>query len=134
MIRTFGHIGITVGDFERSLRFYRDVLELEVARTMEMAGGGRIVFLSIHGHGEIELFGYPSPQPMPEAVLQPRVIGFKHLALRVEDMEGAVAWLKAKGVAFDSEPTPERRRAVFRDPDGLPIELTMRAPTPPASR
>ena len=123
MIRTFGHIGITVGDLERSLQLYRDILGLEIRRIMEHPDGAKVVFLSIHGHGEIELFQYLQGEPMPEAALQPQAIGLKHICLRVEDLDAAIAQLKERGIAFETEPTPERRRAVFRDPDGIPIEL-----------
>lgn len=128
MIQALAHIGLTVADLERSLRFYRDTLGLEVSRTIDLPGGVRIVFLSVAGHGEIELFHYPATQPTPEAARQPQTVGLKHIALGVADLDATVAQLKEHGITFEAEPTPERRRAVFHDPDGIPIELTVRPP------
>lgn len=129
MIRSFGHVGLTVGDLEQSLHFYRDVLGLEVVRTRELDNGMRIAFLSIHGHGEIELLAYPMTLPLPEAARQPEAIGLKHVALRVEDLDETVTQLKEQGIAFATEPTAERRRATLLDPDGITIELTERPPS-----
>lgn len=129
MIQSFGHVGITVSDLERSLHFYRDVLGLTISRATDLPDGTRIVFLSIAGHGELELFQYPTAQGMPEASRQPQAIGLGHIALRVADLEAAVSQLKERGVAFETEPTAERRRATFYDPDGIPIELTVRPPS-----
>lgn len=51
--------------------------------------------------------------------------GWQCLALEVEDMDGALAALKLKGVepAWGPMKRPDYARAEIRDPDGNPIEL-----------
>jgi glyoxylase I family protein len=52
-------------------------------------------------------------------------LGWQCLALEVEDMDGALRALKAKGVetAWGPVTRPDYARAEIRDPDGNPIEL-----------
>jgi glyoxylase I family protein len=52
-------------------------------------------------------------------------IGYRMMALEVEDMEKAIAYLAGKGVAVTWGPVTlgPSKRAEIRDPDGLSIEL-----------
>lgn len=62
----------------------------------------------------------------PARVSGPEVCGLRHLAFRVEDMDGAVAWLKGMGIETEPVRMDEftgKRMTFFRDPDGLPLEL-----------
>ena len=78
------HTGFTVGDLDRSLAFYRDLLGLEVVATQEKQGGylGAIVgYPDAHvrmahlrapgGEHVVELFEYLAPEgdPVGEAGL-----------------------------------------------------------------
>lgn len=52
-------------------------------------------------------------------------MGFRGLALEVENMTRAVGWLKKKGVPIVRGPVDlgSSFRAEIRDPDGLMVEL-----------
>ena len=68
---------------------------------------------------------YPEAKaPIPPRSVEPR-LGWQCLALEVEDMDGALSALKAKGVeaAWGPMKRPDYARAEIRDPDGNPIEL-----------
>jgi len=127
MIKGLAHVAVTVGDLERSLRFYCDLLGFEVSRSRELPDGRRIVFLGVAGGYALELFGLPSTRPLPEGAAAQEVVGVKHIALEVADMDATYQRLKAQGVAFQSEPrqVPESgvKIASLLDPDGLRIEL-----------
>ena len=72
---------------------------------------------------QVELFSFPSPPPR---VSRPEACGLRHLALRVTDLDEAVAHLNAHGVATEPVRVDEytgRRFTFFADPDDLPLEL-----------
>ncbi len=57
--------------------------------------------------------------------LNPSHVGYRLLALEVDDMEQTVQYLARKGIAMAWGPIDlgTSIRAEIRDPDGLPIEL-----------
>jgi glyoxylase I family protein len=75
------------------------------------------------GEIELEIFGVENP---PKRVTNPEACGLRHLAFHVEDVEGAAAWLNAKGIPTEpirTDPYTGKQMTFFRDPDHLPIEL-----------
>jgi glyoxylase I family protein len=118
------HIAIICSDYERSKRFYTDVLgfqiQQEVYRKERDSWKGD---LSLHGTYLIELFSFPAP---PARVSRPEAAGLRHLAFRVDNLDQAVQALQQKGVATEPVRVDEytgRRFTFFSDPDGLPMEL-----------
>ncbi|MBP2859654.1 VOC family protein [Dickeya oryzae] len=118
------HIAIIASDYERSKRFYCDVLgftlQQEVYRAARDSWKGD---LALNDRYLIELFSFPSP---PARVSRPEACGLRHLAFAVEDIEHAVIALHAAGVDCEPVRTDEytgRRFTFFADPDGLPLEL-----------
>ncbi|MGM3192241.1 VOC family protein [Dickeya dadantii subsp. dieffenbachiae] len=118
------HIAIIASDYERSKRFYCDVLgftlQQEVYRAARDSWKGD---LALNGHYLIELFSFPSP---PARVSRPEACGLRHLAFAVDDIEQAVTALNGAGVDCEPVWTDEytgRRFTFFADPDGLPLEL-----------
>ncbi|MEI7062813.1 VOC family protein [Dickeya chrysanthemi] len=118
------HIAIIASDYERSKRFYCDVLgftlQQEVYRAARDSWKGD---LALNGRYLIELFSFPAP---PARVSRPEACGLRHLAFAVEDIEPAVTALNAAGVNCEPVRIDEytgRRFTFFADPDGLPLEL-----------
>ncbi|ATO31962.1 2-epi-5-epi-valiolone epimerase [Dickeya dianthicola] len=118
------HIAIIASDYERSKRFYCDVLgftlQQEVYRAARDSWKGD---LALNGRYLIELFSFPSP---PARVSRPEACGLRHLAFAVDDIALAVTALNGAGVDCESVRTDEytgRRFTFFADPDGLPLEL-----------
>jgi glyoxylase I family protein len=126
-------IAIICSNFEESLRFYRDLLGLEVAleiripeSTARGAGLAPAAFRQVRlraGETLIKLVEIPSPPP-------PRgrdfAAGVRWLTLIVEDVPATVARLQARGVAFLSQPVaaPDAKHVVCAAaPDGLLIEF-----------
>lgn len=117
------HVGIIVSDLARSKAFY-EVLGFETL-TERDDGTKTICFLELGGF-KLELFAYR--EAPPAVACEGRAIGFRHLALRTEDMAGTVEELRAAGIiGLDTEPheIPGLARLMFfRDPDGIEIEIT----------
>ncbi|UGA51984.1 MULTISPECIES: VOC family protein [Dickeya] len=118
------HIAIIASDYERSKRFYCDVLgftlQQEVYRAARDSWKGD---LALNGAYLIELFSFPSS---PARVSRPEACGLRHLAFAVDDIEQAVIALNEAGVDCEPVRTDEytgRRFTFFADPDGLPLEL-----------
>lgn len=118
------HVAIIASDYARSRRFYTEVLGLDViAEHYREARDSWKLDLRVDERTRIELFSFPSP---PARVSRPEACGLRHLALRVTDLDAAVAHLEAHGVAVEPirvDEFTDRRFTFFADPDGLPLEL-----------
>ena len=122
------HLGIIVSDLERSTAFY-GALGFETVSDLPFDDGSRAIrfIRSRELELELELFWYAETPPAPP-VPAGKQLGFRHLAFLVDDIDAAVAKLKAVGVMPESgvvRDIPQGFRiAFFNDPDGLEIELT----------
>ena len=81
-----------------------------------------LVYLELGGT-TVELMCYPDTT-LGKRVLEER-LGYRMMAVEVEDMDGALALLKAREIEPSWGPVrrPAYARAEIRDPDGNPIEL-----------
>jgi glyoxylase I family protein len=118
------HIAIICADYERSKRFYTEVLgfqvQQEVYRNERDSWKGD---LALNGAYLIELFSFPNP---PARVSRPEAAGLRHIAFRVADIDEAIVALQQRGVTTEEVRVDEytgRRFTFFSDPDDLPIEL-----------
>jgi len=119
------HIGIIVRDIDRSVAFY-EALGFRVSSVIESDDGSRTITFMELGGSYIELFCY-AETPM-RADLGEKHLGFVHYALLTDDVDGALAELKARDFvpdAVESRRVPAGFKvAFFYDPDGVEIELT----------
>ena len=102
------HVGVTVRDIERDVKFFRDVLGMEITRTREdNEGNWQMAWLK----GGLQLIAAPQDWPKGQC---------HHLGLVVEDFEAArKAMLAVDGV----EQVTGKPEKWLRLPDGLTIEL-----------
>jgi glyoxylase I family protein len=118
------HIAIICSDYERSKRFYTEVLGFEIVQeTFRAARQSWKLDLSLGGTYIIELFSFPDP---PERPSRPEAQGLRHLAFEVDDVEVARKALLDKQVITEPIRVDEltgKRFTFFADPDGLPLEL-----------
>jgi glyoxylase I family protein len=118
------HIAIICSDYERSKRFYTEVLEFTiVCEVYREARKSYKLDLEVNGLYQIELFSFPGPPPRPS---QPEAVGLRHLAFEVNDLEEAISHLNGYDVATEPIRIDEftgKRFTFFNDPDGLPLEL-----------
>ena len=123
-ITSLHHIAIICSDYERSKKFYTEILGFTIMREVYRAERQSYkVDLALNGQYVVELFSFPDP---PARLSRPEATGLRHIAFGVTDIEAAKKELEAKGVV--SEPIridefTQKKFTFFSDPDGLPIEL-----------
>ncbi|TAK83049.1 MAG: VOC family protein [Betaproteobacteria bacterium] len=122
MFKRIDHIELVTADEERAVRFYAGVLGFSVRSRFTVPGGLKLVYLDLGGT-TVELMTYTEMQPAPRA--EGEHLGYRMMALEVDDMQRALAELKAKGVECTWGPLirPSYARAEIHDPDGNSIEL-----------
>lgn len=117
------HTMVRVTDIERSLRFYRDALGLELrSRKDNEAGRFTLVFLAAPGDpdAQVELtYNWPN-DGVGETYGGGR--NFGHLAYAVDDIYAACRRLMDHGVTINRPPR-DGRMAFVRSPDHISIEL-----------
>jgi catechol 2,3-dioxygenase len=116
-----GHVHLKVGDLERALAFYRDVLGFEVTQRY----GRDAVFLSAGGyHHHIALNTWESRggQPPPQGST-----GLYHVAILYPTraaLADALRRVTAAGLTLDGASDHSVSQALYlRDPDGNGVEL-----------
>ena len=118
------HIAIICSDFERSKRFYTEILGLKIIREVYREPRQSYKLdLELNGQYIIELFSFPDP---PKRVSRPEASGLRHLAFCVKDIGKAVEDLSKLGVRAEPIRRDEhtgKQFTFFSDPDDLPIEL-----------
>ncbi len=122
MFKRIDHIELVTADEERAVRFYTEVLGFSVRSRFTVPGGLNLVYLDLGGT-TVELMTYTESTPAPRAAGEH--LGYRMMALEVDDMQRTLDALKAKGVecAWGPLVRPAYARAEIRDPDGNPIEL-----------
>ena len=97
------HIGIAVKDLEQAKKFYTEVLGMkcmgeEVVEEQKV----KVCFIPC-GDSEVELVKSTSPDGPIAKYIEKNGEGIQHLAIRVDDIEAALADLKEKGVRLIDE-------------------------------
>lgn len=117
------HVAIICSDYDRSRRFYVEVLGLPVIREVFRETRNSWKCDLDAGNAQIELFSFPSPPPRPS---YPEAAGLRHLAFATPDLDAEVARLTGLGVVCEPvriDEYTDRKFTFFADPDGLPLEL-----------
>jgi methylmalonyl-CoA/ethylmalonyl-CoA epimerase len=91
------HIGIAVRDIDEALRFYRDVLGLEIEPAEEVASQRVRAYFIRTGGATVELLEATAPDSPIARYVEKRGPGLHHIALRVQDIHAAMEQVKAAG-------------------------------------
>ena len=118
------HLAFNCHDRHAAERFYTEHFGFRRARVFNRDTPNEFVMLRL-GSMCLELF---SVQADPAARGGEQVIGFKHLAFEVPDLDAAIAKLQAAGIKTDpimdaGEHVPGLRICFFKDPEGNILEL-----------
>ncbi|MCH4890718.1 methylmalonyl-CoA epimerase [Acidaminobacter sp. JC074] len=97
------HVGIAVKNLDETLKFYTDVLGLDLADTEIVEEQKvKVAFLPI-GDTEVELLESTSEDGPIARYIERSGEGVQHLAFRVENIEEAIADMQAKGMRMIDE-------------------------------
>lgn len=128
------HVAIVVPDAAAALSFWRDALGLAVGGVhAEPAQGVAVTFLPV-GEGAVELVEPSGGDSGIARFLASRGPGLHHVCLEVDDLDDAVARLRAHGVRLTSDApltNASGRRMIFVHPaatGGVLVELYDRPP------
>lgn len=113
----------SLGPFERDGVWMRDHLNVDPATRMD-----KLHFFRLGGQAVFEVFHYSAPDQVP-APPRNSDVGGHHVALYVDDLDAAVAYLRGRGVTVLGEPTVStgpsegQRWVYFLAPWGMQFEL-----------
>jgi catechol 2,3-dioxygenase-like lactoylglutathione lyase family enzyme len=146
------HFSFTVADLDRSIEFYRDLLEFELVHTQEQSNEYtrrlvgypdadlRVAQFAVPGQPrgisshDLELVQYVSPRGErgSREICNP---GAAHMAIAVDDIHERYERFVAAGVEFVSSPNAIEAgvnlggfTCYFRDPDDIVLELVQPPP------
>ena len=128
-IKRINHVAMVVDDMEKALSFWRDALGMDLHELREVpAEQSQVAFLPLPG-SEVELVKPTTDDSGIAKYLAKRGPGMHHLCLEVDDIDGMLAQLKARGVRLINE-TPraaaDGRQYAFIHPEstgGVLVEL-----------
>jgi len=101
------HIGIAVADIDEALAFYRDALGLEIEQAEEVASQRVRAHFIPAGEAALELLEATGDDSPIAKYVGKRGPGLHHITLRVDDIQGTLDQLKARGVRLiDESPRP----------------------------
>ncbi len=128
-IKSINHVAVVVDDMEKSLLFWRDALGMELHELRDVpAEKSQVAFLPLT-NSEVELVSPTTDDSGIAKYLAKRGPGLHHICLEVDDLQGMLVQLKAKGIhLINDEPRTgaDGRRYAFVHPEstsGVLVEL-----------
>jgi catechol 2,3-dioxygenase-like lactoylglutathione lyase family enzyme len=137
------HVGISVIDLEKSVKFYTEVMQMDldyrtknkgeiISRIVDVENVDMDVAVVRKGSLRIELLDYKNPQKKKSGTYpaqdQP---GLVHISFLVDDVQKEYERIKAMGFKFNAPPMVARdngpKIAYFRGADNVVIELFEKA-------
>jgi len=125
-----GHVGVAVKNLDEAIRVYRDTLGFKLDGVHVLTERKvRVAFFSTGGEAQVELLEPLGGDSPVAKFLESRGEGIHHFAVKVKDIEAALAALKQKGVVLiDEKPREgaEGKKIAFVHPKstkGVLLEL-----------
>jgi methylmalonyl-CoA/ethylmalonyl-CoA epimerase len=127
-VTKINHVAIAVSDLDGSLSFWRDAMGLDLSKVEDVPSQKSMVAFLPVGEGEVELVKPTADDTGVAKFLETKGPGMHHLCLEVDDIEGMMADLKAKGVRLINEKPevlPGRKMAFIhpKSTGGVLVEL-----------
>lgn len=144
------HVALVARDMAETVKFYTEVLQMPLVKTVELPGGGQHFFFDCGGGSAVAFFWWEDAPPAAPGIASVRkfpgddrtAIGsMNHLAFHMEqdELQAAIGRLQAAGVEVlpvvvnhdDSEATVSAtmhdgvfvRSVYFTDPNGIMMEF-----------
>ena len=123
MFKRIDHVEIIPTDINKTIEFYVSILGFKIRKRFPVTTGPmkEIAYLEL-GDTVVELISFEISEAEQQKDWK---VGYRAIAIEVEDMDSAINHLKAKGISITWGPVSigKAKRAEIHDPDGLPIEL-----------
>lgn len=124
------HTMIRVGDLDRSIKFYTEVLGMRLLRRQDYPRGEyTLAFVGYGDEADSTVIEFTYNWGVSEYDIGN---GFGHISIEVEDVYAAAEKIRTKGGKVIREPGPMNAGttvvAFFEDPDGYQIELIAKRP------
>lgn len=147
MIRGIHHIGVSVRDFDRMVKFYTEAFGFvpasddftweeskEIDEIIGVPGSAARNIMLRAGNAYVELFQFSAPDPQSETPLNPFDRGYTHFCVDVTDVDEEVERLRGLGMTFERDHGRARpvdvgivKTVYGRDPEGNLIEIQQTA-------
>ena len=122
MFKRIDHVEIIPSDLEKSIKFYTEVLGFKLKERLKVESPlvEEVAFLQL-GDTMLEFLKVKNPTTTSEQWQ----VGYRRMALEIENMDKALVYLASKGIKPTWGPVDlgKSKRAEVKDPDGLSIEL-----------
>ncbi|MFP5298010.1 MAG: methylmalonyl-CoA epimerase [Actinomycetota bacterium] len=103
MLRKVEHIALAVSDLEAAIEHYSKIWGVEVSHRERVEDQGVEEAMLPVGDTFLQLLGPTGPDTTVGKFIERRGEGLHHIAFEVDDLEGALAELKDKGVPLIDE-------------------------------
>jgi catechol 2,3-dioxygenase-like lactoylglutathione lyase family enzyme len=138
MIGELHHVGISVSDLDKSVKFYTEVLGMEVdykayhkGEKISSVVGVPLAELDVivvkKGEVRLELIEYKNKKGLNDIKIDQTIPGLVHIALCVTDINNEYKKISSLGYKFNSPPMVTRENGpkicYFIGPDNVVIEL-----------
>lgn len=126
-VKRLNHAVLFVSDLERAVRFYADVLGLQVAARVPRANAAFLRATGSDNHHDLGLFGLGAGAPKPPG----GSIGLYHLAWQVDTIDVLVAArdVLLEAGAYGGESSHGATKSLYgADPDGNQFEVMWMLP------
>jgi len=123
----FDHLHQVSPDPEKAAEFYVNIFNAKVLNKHSTPDGRLLIAMELGG-APVSLIG-PTTEDQVSPI-PPKYYGLHHFGIKTDDLETAIAELKAKGVKFIqeiAEPIPGLKMTFLMGPDNVPIELLQRS-------
>ena len=123
MFKRIDHVEIIPENLEKTIKFYTEIIGFKLKHRQKVEAGPlqEVIYLTLNGT-TIELLSVKEPKQVSKEQWQ---VGYRGIALEVEDMGKAIEYLKTKKITITFGPMDVGNsiRAEIKDPNKLPIEL-----------
>ena len=117
-MKRLDHLGIAVADLAEAERIFTDVLGVKPYKREEVKDEGVMTSFFQTGDSKVELLESTTPDGPIARHIDKRGPGLHHVAFLVDDLEGEMARMEAKGYRVISGPKPgaDQKRIAFLHP------------------
>lgn len=138
MVINLHHTGVSVRDLEKSIKFYTEVMGMEidyrayhkgdrVSKVVDITDAELDVCVVKRGEVRLELIDYRNKEKKDSSYKDQTSPGLIHIAFTVADIDKEYEKIKSMGYIFNSPPMVTRvngpKICYFRGPDNVIIEL-----------